>query len=115
MSFGKMTTPIVIKSIHYTKDDDGFRVPAETIIASVHAYFEPKNAAEKWTKGDSISFQTPTIEGTVMQRHKTDSRDKHPWKAEVTEGDASVTAATLTGWFTSVYEPSYATQTGGGS
>ena len=67
------------------------------------------------TKGDSISFQTPTIEGTVMQRHKKDSRDKHPWKAEVTEGDANVTAATLTGWFTSVYEPSYATQSGGGS
>lgn len=54
MSFGKMTTPIVIKSIHYTKDDDGFRVPAETIIASVHAYFEPKNATEKWTNRASL-------------------------------------------------------------
>ena len=59
------------------------------------------------TKGDSISFQTPTIEGTIMQRHKADSRGKHPWKAEVTEGDTGVTASTINSWFTSVYEPTY--------
>lgn len=57
------------------------------------------------TKGDSISFQTPTIEGTVMQRHKTTSSGKHPWKAEVTEGDTGVTASVISGWFSSVYEP----------
>ncbi len=67
------------------------------------------------TKGDSISFQTPTIEGTIMQRHKADSRGKHPWKTEVTEGDAGVAANTVSGWFSSVYEPTYSAsaQSGG--
>ncbi|MGF7146293.1 phi13 family phage major tail protein [Anaerotaenia torta] len=57
------------------------------------------------TKADSITFSTPTIEGTVMRRNKLDGQGKHPWKAEVTEGDAGVSAATITGWFTEVYEP----------
>ena len=30
------------------------------------------------TKGDSISFQTPTIEGTVMRRNKLDASGRHP-------------------------------------
>ena len=38
------------------------------------------------TKGESIEFSTPTIEGTVMRRNKVDGQGKHPWKAEVTEG-----------------------------
>ena len=69
------------------------------------------------TKGDSISFQTPTIEGTVMQRHKPDSRGKHPWKTEVTEGDTGVTSSTVNGWFSSVYEPAYSAsaQSSGGN
>ena len=63
------------------------------------------------TKGDSITFNTPTIEGTIMRRNKMDSKGKHPWKAEVTEGDSAVTAATITNWYKEVYEPSYATST----
>lgn len=59
------------------------------------------------TKGDSITFSTPTIEGTVLRRNKTDTSGKHPWKAEVTEGDASVSTETISGWYTSVYEPAY--------
>ena len=59
------------------------------------------------TKGDSITFSTPTIEGTVMRRNKVDGMGKHPWKAEVTEGSAGVSSATITGWFTEVYEPVY--------
>ena len=65
------------------------------------------------TKGESITFNTPTIEGTVMRRNKPDAQDKHPWKAEATEGDTNVATATITGWLTSVYEPSYAS--GGGN
>lgn len=56
------------------------------------------------TKGDSINFQTPTIEGTVMQRHKATSEGKHPWKAEVTEGDSGVSDDTVSGWFDAVYD-----------
>lgn len=59
------------------------------------------------TKGDSITFQTPTIEGTVMRRNKADGKGNHPWKAEATEGDAGVAAATITGWYAQVYEPVY--------
>ena len=59
------------------------------------------------TKGDSITFSTPTIEGTVVRRNKPDSSGKHPWKAEVTEGDTGVDASTISGWYTAVYEPDY--------
>ena len=59
------------------------------------------------TKGDTITFQTPTIEGTIMRRNKVDSRGKHPWKAEVTEGDAGVGAGVIDGWYTAVYEPEF--------
>jgi len=59
------------------------------------------------TKGDSITFSSPTIEGTVFRRNKLDGENKHPWKAEVTEGDNGVSASTITSWFTSVYEPDF--------
>lgn len=65
------------------------------------------------TKGDSITFQTPTIEGTVMRRNRLDGLSKHPWKAEATEGGAGVSSATITEWFGQVYEPTYTTQSGG--
>ena len=60
------------------------------------------------TKGDSITFNTPTIEGTIFNRNKIDGQGKHPWKAEVNEDDASVLPATITGWYTVVYEPTFA-------
>lgn len=60
------------------------------------------------TKGDSITFSTPTIEGTIMRRNKLDAKGKHPWKAEVTEGDTEVAAETITNWYKNVYEPSFA-------
>jgi len=63
------------------------------------------------TKGDSITFSTPTIEGTILRRNKVDGQNKHPWKAEVTEGDVAVTSEIITNWYTEVYEPSYATET----
>ena len=60
------------------------------------------------TKGDSITFSTPTIEGTVLRRNKLDGQGKHPWKAEVNEGDDGVTTEIITGWYTEVYEPVFA-------
>ena len=60
------------------------------------------------TKGDSITFNTPTIEGTIYNRNKIDGQGKHPWKAEVNEDDTSVPAETITGWYTAVYEPTFA-------
>jgi phi13 family phage major tail protein len=58
------------------------------------------------TKGDSITFNTPTIEGVIMRRNKLDGRGKHPWKAEITEGDPGA-AAVIAAWFTEVYEPEF--------
>lgn len=63
------------------------------------------------TKGESIEFSTPTIEGTVMRRNKPDGLGRHPWKAEVNEDDTGVAAATISAWYTDVYEPSYTTNT----
>lgn len=59
------------------------------------------------TKGDSITFNTPTIEGTILRRNKPDGKGHHPWKAEVTEGDSQVSETTIGDWYKSVYEPSY--------
>jgi phi13 family phage major tail protein len=59
------------------------------------------------TKGDSISFQTPSIEGTIMRRNKPDSRNRHPWKAEATEGHGNVLNSVTNGWFTKVYDPDF--------
>lgn len=63
------------------------------------------------TKGDSITFSTPTIEGTILRRNKVDGKGKHPWRAEVTEGDTAVTADTIANWYKQVYEPAYTAQT----
>ena len=60
------------------------------------------------TKGESIEFSTPSIEGTVLRRNKVDSLGNHPWKAEVSEDDTGVPADVISGWYTDVYEPEYA-------
>jgi phi13 family phage major tail protein len=59
------------------------------------------------TKGESISFQTPSIEGTIMRRNKSDSRNRHPWKAEAVEGHPGVANTVTNGWFTAVYDPDF--------
>ena len=59
------------------------------------------------TKGDNITFSTPTIEGTVLRRNKLDGQGKHPWKAEVNEDDTNVPVSVITGWYTEVYEPTF--------
>lgn len=64
------------------------------------------------TKGDSITFSTPSIEGTIYRRNKLDDQGKHPWKAEANEGDASLPASVISGWFTEVYEPEFTVSEG---
>ena len=59
------------------------------------------------TKGETISFTTPEIVGTIMRRNKADSSGKHPWKAEIIEGETGADSTTITDWFTAVYEPTY--------
>lgn len=57
------------------------------------------------TKGDSITFSTPTIEGTIFRRNKVDAKNNHPWKAEVTESEEN--SEIISKWYDSVYEPTY--------
>lgn len=57
------------------------------------------------TKGDSITFSTPTIEGTITQRNKVDAFGKHPWKAELTDDGTGGKKSIVNNWFESVYEP----------
>jgi phi13 family phage major tail protein len=57
------------------------------------------------TKGDSISFKTPSIEGTVMRRNRTDAQGHHPWKSEATEGTPGLKPTVIAEWFDAVYEP----------
>jgi phi13 family phage major tail protein len=64
------------------------------------------------TKGDSITFSTPTIEGTISRRNKLDGNGNHPWKAEANADDEGVIAETISGWYTQVYEPVFGNEGG---
>ncbi|MDL2318587.1 phage tail protein [Eubacteriales bacterium OttesenSCG-928-A19] len=64
------------------------------------------------TKGDSITFSTPTIQGTVMRRNKVDGNDNHPWKAEANGDDPAIDAQLIKDWYTAVYEPAFANEGG---
>lgn len=62
------------------------------------------------TKGETITFTTPELVGTILRRNKADSRGKHPWKTEITDGESGADATTISGWFSAVYEPTYSSQ-----
>ena len=65
------------------------------------------------TKGDSITFSTPTIEGTIFRRNKVDGQGKHPWKAEVTENGSNT--GIISAWYNAVYEPTFTAPATGGN
>lgn len=64
------------------------------------------------TKGDSINFNTPTIEGTIYMRNKPLANGDHAWGTKCIDGEEGVTAATVNGWFDQVYEPTFAQNQG---
>ena len=59
------------------------------------------------TKGETIEFATPEIEGTFTRRNKVDAGGKHPYKASIDSDEAGADATTISGWFSAVYEPDY--------
>ena len=61
------------------------------------------------TKGETITFSTPSIEGTIMRRNKpaTGNANLHPWKAEVSEDDATVEPEIIEDWYDTVYEADF--------
>ena len=58
VSYGKMATPIQIVTTGQTKDADGFAVKGDIVLASVRAYFEPKNSTEKWRNNAAFAEAT---------------------------------------------------------
>ena len=93
---GKLSLGVDNIGIEAAKDLTGAQVDENGVLIS--------------SAGDSITFSTPTIEGTISRRNKLDGSNNHPWKAEANEGDTGVSSETISKWFTSVYEPSYTTQ-----
>lgn len=59
------------------------------------------------TKGENVSFQSNTIEGTIQRRKKPDVAGKNNWRAHADPGTVSDTV--LSAWFSSVYEPTAVT------
>ncbi len=62
-------------------------------------------AQKHQTLGDSIVWQTPSIEGIFHRRNKLDGQGKHPWRSYVDESAA--TALAVAAWFNAVYEPAF--------
>jgi len=56
------------------------------------------------TKGDSIEFTTPSLEGTITVRNKVDSNGTHVWRAKAIENDEETSASIINNWFNAVYE-----------
>ena len=48
------------------------------------------------------------LTGATIDKNKADKLGKHPWKAEISEDDTGVASDTISGWYTQVYEPTYA-------
>ena len=59
------------------------------------------------TLGDSATFQTPSLVGTVMRRNKPDSDGEHPFMRYLADGEPGAVQSAVDGWFDSVYEPDY--------
>lgn len=59
------------------------------------------------TLGDSATFQTPSLVGTVMRRNKPDSDGEHPFMHYLADGEPGAVQSAVDGWFDSVYEPDY--------
>jgi head-tail adaptor len=49
MGFGKMNLQIQLIATAPTKDPEGFVTHGDTVLATVRAYYEPKNSTEKWS------------------------------------------------------------------
>jgi head-tail adaptor len=60
MSFGKLNSFIEIVSTTPAKDAEGFATISDTVLASVRAYFEPKNSTEKW-RGNAVFAEATAL------------------------------------------------------
>lgn len=110
-SIGQYNSVCVVKNgektVYKFFDDDLEKISNEIYLEIVGDRATIIPATNLTTKGESIEFSTPSIEGTVTRRNKPDSQGKHPWKAEVNEDDTAVNSTTISNWYKQVYEPVY--------
>lgn len=60
------------------------------------------------TTGESVTFNTPTLAGSILRRNKVATNGEHPWKVEITSGVTGADAETIDAWFDAVPEPEFA-------
>ena len=88
----------------------GFRAKKASGKYRLHWLYRVKFAVPSinlQTKGDSINYQTPTIEGMALRRNKPDAQGKHPWMTQLDEDGQGVGKTTIDEWFDEVYEPEF--------
>lgn len=69
-------------------------------------FLDPEDNNE--TKGDSINFQSDTINGQfakLYKSYKVKTKDRYPWKYEIDEDTDSASSSTITAWFDAVVLP----------
>ncbi len=98
VSSAEDTAPYVAVGFRAKKSDEKYKY---VWLYRVKFGVPTENAA---TKGSSIAFSTPSIEGTVYSREKA-SNGTHPWKVSIDESESGVDASAITAWFSAVYEP----------
>jgi len=55
-----MNKQVQIVTTTQTKDSEGFATPSDTVLATVRAYFEPKNSTEKW-RNDAVFAEASAL------------------------------------------------------
>ena len=66
VSYGKMNTHVSVAEVVVTKDDEGFSVKSDSILASIHAYREGRHGSQKWVYRASFSDATDSFQFRVI-------------------------------------------------
>lgn len=79
-----------------------FELPKANGDKKLYVYYKGKfqpPGTEATTKGDSVEFQTQTINGKFLPR------EDGKWRAHLDTSDADADAAVASAWFAGVYDP----------
>jgi len=74
MSFGKMNGFIDIVEAAQTKDDAGFVISSDVILASVRAYIEERHGTKIWANRAAFSTATVLFRFRVIPGVKVDTK-----------------------------------------
>ena len=73
MSYGRMNKQISIISTAHAKDEEGFAVPADAVLASVRAYKEDRHGNERWANMAAFSAATSLFRFRIIPGVKIDT------------------------------------------